>query len=229
MFGQLEHTEQSIQTRNGLVMFAIILMIMIPLQNAILLFPDEVPVFRREQSSNMYSVTVYYLSKIAGEMPIVIITNFLICFILYFGCQMNTETASHFIQYFSLSLVVVLMGTGLGLLGGAITPNKAVAIDMIPAVMLFPFLLSGFFVSQDNALPILKPFIYISPFKWAYQSYLLIEYDDLHLDCYPSCDPFESIGFSENKNESIIATVAITTIIYIFGYLILAYQAYKAK
>ena len=57
VFGQLGTDSQSIQNRNGLLNMIGSLIIMNSLQGVILIFPDEKPVFLREQGENLYSVT----------------------------------------------------------------------------------------------------------------------------------------------------------------------------
>lgn len=54
--------------------------------NIVLLFPEERPIFLREVNNNMYSPSAYFFGKILSELP----TSFAIPFI--FGC----------IQYFAL-------------------------------------------------------------------------------------------------------------------------------
>lgn len=58
------------------------------IQNIILIFPDERPVFLREVNNNMYSVTAYFFGKVISEIPASIIIPVL------FGC----------ISYFSIGL-----------------------------------------------------------------------------------------------------------------------------
>lgn len=54
-------------------------------------------------------------------------------------------------------------------------------MSLTPLVLVSMILMSGFFVKQDNAIPILKPFQYIDPVKYAFQVYLINEYNGLSL------------------------------------------------
>lgn len=74
VFGHLDHTQQSIQSRNGVMFLTLLLYIMNPIQGVILVFPDERPVFLREQGAQMYSPTIYFISKFLSELPILLIT-----------------------------------------------------------------------------------------------------------------------------------------------------------
>ena len=82
-------------------------------------------------------------------------------------------------------------------------------------------LVSGFFVSQSNMIPVMYPFKYISPYKWSFQSYLQNEYNGLTLDCSPSCNPLQSLGFNETMEQSIWATAILGVSYYTFSYIAL--------
>ena len=57
VFGQLGVDQQSIQSRNGILFMVLTIIIMNSIQGVIVIFPDEKPVFIREQGENLYSVT----------------------------------------------------------------------------------------------------------------------------------------------------------------------------
>jgi len=60
------------------------------IQNIILIFPDERPVFLREVNNNMYCVSAYFFGKITSELPISIITPVLFGAISYFAIGLST-------------------------------------------------------------------------------------------------------------------------------------------
>jgi ATP-binding cassette subfamily G (WHITE) protein 1 len=66
------------------------------IQNIILIFPDERPVFLREVNNNMYSVTAYFFGKVIAEIPISIITPVLFGCIVYFSIGLSTAHAYTF-------------------------------------------------------------------------------------------------------------------------------------
>ena len=57
IFGQLNTDLKSIQNRNGILFMVLASVVMSSLQGVILIFPDEKPVFLREQGEDLYSVT----------------------------------------------------------------------------------------------------------------------------------------------------------------------------
>ena len=82
-------------------------------------------------------------------------------------------------------------------------------------------LVSGYLVSQENMIIVMYPFKYLSPNKWAYQVYVLNEYNDLTLNCSPKCDPIQSLGFKESMEESIWATAILGVTFYISAFVAL--------
>lgn len=123
----------------------------------------------------------------------------------------------------------MIASTGMGLAGGVLVSNKNVAVGMIPVLVIPLMLLSGFFVNNDNYLPVLIPFEYISLFKYGFQVFVQNEYDGLPLDCRPNCDPIATFGFDETMEEGIIATAALGFGFYLIAYILLRIMAHKAR
>jgi ABC-type multidrug transport system permease subunit len=69
------------------------------IQNIILIFPDERPVFLREVNNNMYSVSSYFFGKIIAELPGSILTPVIYGSIVYFAIGLNTVYAWKFFLY----------------------------------------------------------------------------------------------------------------------------------
>lgn len=61
------------------------------IQNVILIFPDERPIFLREVNNSMYSVSSYFFAKIVSELPVSILTPALFGIIIYYPIQFNTQ------------------------------------------------------------------------------------------------------------------------------------------
>ncbi len=60
------------------------------IQNIILIFPDERPVFLREVNNNMYSVSPYFCAKVLSELPAAIITPTVFGCIVYYAIGLST-------------------------------------------------------------------------------------------------------------------------------------------
>ena len=148
---------------------------------------------------------------------------------MYFPVGLNLETAGHFFIYYGYSLLLSWAATGMGFSLGVCFEDKTVALGLVPMALIPLMLLSGFFVNQDNMLPVLIPFKYISLFKYGYQVFTQNKYKDLDLDCYPDCDPIKTYDFDETMGEGIIATAAVGVGFYILAYVLLKILAHRAK
>lgn len=82
-------------------------------------------------------------------------------------------------------------------------------------------LFSGFFVNQDHIPVFLKPFEYLSLFKYGFQVLILNEYEGIKIKCPGREDPVSEHDFQENMTESAMAILSIGVGCYIISYLIL--------
>jgi len=80
-----------VQNRQGALFFITMSMSFNAIQNVILIFPDERPVFLREANNNMYSVSAYFWAKIFSEFPSSLLTPTMFGAIVYYAIGFNTE------------------------------------------------------------------------------------------------------------------------------------------
>ena len=117
------------------------------IQNIILIFPDERPVFLREVNNNMYSVTAYFFGKVIAETPASLITPILYGVIVYFSIGLSTVYAWKFFLYLAILVLVYFTGGSYALIISAIFSDKQLAVTLTP-VLIIPFMLfAGFFVN----------------------------------------------------------------------------------
>ncbi len=122
----MSFTDQSaIQNRNGVLFFFSLNCVFNSIQSLILLFPDERPVFLREQASGMYGVTAYYFAKISSEIPLFVMLPTLLSLITYFALGLNiTDSGEHFFMFVFIAISLYIAGGGMGLLIGSAVSNK---------------------------------------------------------------------------------------------------------
>lgn len=146
------------------------------IQNVILIFPDERPVFLREVNNNMYSVSPYFWAKIISELPFSILTPCIFGTIVYFAIG-YTPGAAHFITFLLILVLIYNASSGYSLIISASFSDKQLAVTLTP-VLIIPFMLfAGFFVSSDNIPVYLKVFEYLSIFKYGYQALMHNNFD----------------------------------------------------
>jgi hypothetical protein len=81
------------------------------IQNVILLFPHERPVFLREVGNHMYSVSSYFLAKVISEIPASIITPILYGGIVYYAVGFNSSGADVFLMFCKSICILSIMNS----------------------------------------------------------------------------------------------------------------------
>ena len=99
LFQNCDGTIQGVQNRNGALFFMTMTIAFNSIQNIILIFPDERPVFLREVNNNMYSVSAYFFGKVIAELPASILTPVIYGCIVYFSIGLSTVYAYKFPIY----------------------------------------------------------------------------------------------------------------------------------
>lgn len=181
------------------------------IQNVILIFPDERPVFLREVNNNMYNCGPYFWAKVISELPFSILTPTIFGCIVYFFMGFN-PMMEYFLTFILTLILIYNASSGYSLIISASFSDKQLAVTLTP-VLIIPFMLfAGFFVSSENIKVYLKEFEYLSIFKWGYQALMYNEFqyyidlaaegehpEDLsrQYDCLyetPACNPVAQIA-----------------------------------
>jgi len=169
--------EQVFQNLQGALFFMTMNITMNAIQNVILIFPDERPVFLREVNNNMYRVGPYFWAKISSEMPFSIMMPSTFGCITYFAVGLNPG-ASHFFVFLLTLILIYNASSGYSLIISAIFSNKQVAVTLTP-VLIVPFMLfAGFFVASSSIPVWLREFEYLSIFKYGYQALMINEFNE---------------------------------------------------
>lgn len=165
------------QNIQGSLFFMTMNVTMNAIQNVILIFPDERPVFLREVNNNMYKVGPYFWAKVSSELPFSILMPSVFGCITYFAVGLN-NTAGHFFLFLLTLILIYNAASGYSLIISAIFSNKQVAVTLTP-VLIVPFMLfAGFFVSTSSIPVWLREFEYISIYKYGYQALMKNEFDN---------------------------------------------------
>ena len=146
------------------------------IQNVILIFPDERPVFLREVNNNMYQTTPYFWAKIISEIPFSLIIPTVFGCICYYAVGLKPE-AGNFFTYLLILILIYNSFSGYSLIISASFSNKQLAVTLTP-VLIVPFMLfAGFFVASANIPWYLKEFEYLSIIKYGYQALMRNQFD----------------------------------------------------
>lgn len=128
LFGKMQDncSESSLNNRSGMFLMLLTVLDISTLGNIVLLFPNERVLFLKEQTTAMYSPTIYFISKIISEIPGFIIIPTIMSLIVYFLTGLNTEDASHYFIFNTYLIIFAVANTGVGFVLGASITNKDV-------------------------------------------------------------------------------------------------------
>jgi len=88
---------------NGSLFYALMVIGFGSVNNIVLLFPEERPIFLREVNNNMYSPSAYFFGKIISELPSSFILPFVYGSIEYFALHYSRENMWSFPAYSKFS------------------------------------------------------------------------------------------------------------------------------
>jgi len=89
-------------------------------------FPVEKSIVQKEQASNSYHLSAYYLSKVEAELPINLISPVVFSTILFWLTAFNHEVKRYFI-FMGVICAEALGAVAIGTAISALAPNVEVA------------------------------------------------------------------------------------------------------
>ena len=113
-------------------------------------FQKERGVFIRENSSNLYSVGVYYMSKLVLEMPLLLAMPLFENILTFHGIGYSEGAFWHFYLVYALTVQV---GTGMGYLISACFNDMFAASQVTPFVVMPSVLFGGLVVNLATVEP----------------------------------------------------------------------------
>jgi hypothetical protein len=93
------YSSAAVDNVNGSLFFALMVIGFGSVNNIVLLFPEERPIFLREVNNNMYSPSAYFFGKIISELPSSFLLPFVYGCIEYFALHYSREYPWNFPAY----------------------------------------------------------------------------------------------------------------------------------
>lgn len=195
-------------------------------QPLLLSFPLERPVFLREYSSNMYSVSAYFLSKTAVEVTVTLVQNLALFLITYWVLGLR----GNFFELVLATWLMAISSASMALWIGCTVSTPSSAVQLAPAISVPQILFSGLFVKSDQLPGYLRWVQYGCSLKYAINLLCISEYGDLSVPV-PGAAAYEGTSFLKgqdiNKDDSWIYIVVLLAIFV--GFRLLAVFALKSK
>ncbi|XP_062197854.1 ABC transporter G family member 25-like isoform X2 [Phragmites australis] len=205
----------AVQDRLGLLFFVSIFWGVFASFNAVFAFPQERPVLARERTSGMYALSSYFMSRMAGDLPMELVLPTAFTVIVYLMTGLNPSPAA-----FALTLAVilsyVLVAEGLGLAVGALMMDAKRASTLVTVIMLAYLLTGGFYVHNVPGFMVWAK--YTSFTYYCYRLLIAVQYSG-HLR---RLLPADAVDGEAGPGACVAALVAM-----FFGYRLLAYLALR--
>ncbi|KAH0469408.1 hypothetical protein IEQ34_000966 [Dendrobium chrysotoxum] len=218
---------RNVQDRLGLLFFISIFWGVFASFNAVFTFPQEQVIVNKERASGMYSLSSYFMARMAGDLPMELILPTIFVLIIYWMASLRPELGA-----FLLTMVVilgyVLVAQGLGLAIGAVIMNAKQASTVITITMLAFLLTGGFYVQK---VPICMKWLKYTSFTfYCFRLLIGVQYRGDEISFYQGLSHnHERISSREAEVEGQVSImVSIMALMMMFvGYRILAYAALR--
>jgi ABC-type multidrug transport system ATPase subunit/ABC-type multidrug transport system permease subunit len=169
------------------------------------LFPPEKSLMRRERSSNYYSLSSYFLSKIVVDGITAWISPIVFIIILYF-CVGFERHASNFFLFLLLFVSHIFTAESFGLMISCMTNDVPTAGTINTLYLLSSMLVSGFYVDVSSVPIYLVWLKWIGLLLYSYTGLLKVqfEFNDPYFPCEDARDGQFGECFERLDNGSMV-------------------------
>ncbi|XP_048586786.1 protein white isoform X3 [Nematostella vectensis] len=189
-----------------------------------IVFPIELPVFLRDHKNGMYRTDVYFLCKTLTELPIFIISPFLISVIPYWMIGLQSEF-TRFLICFVVLMLVTNTAVSIGYMISTMMKSTAAAGAIGPPILV-PFLLFGGFFLKSTSIPVYFVWIeYTSFFKYSFELLSINQWQG-H-DSIGACQMYAgnrtapAAGICFPDGDSILAFLGLDKDMYVVDFVVL--------
>ncbi|MQL94627.1 hypothetical protein Taro_027297 [Colocasia esculenta] len=224
---------RNVRDRLGLLFFITIFWGVFPSFNGVFTYPQERAILAKERASGMYSLSSYFMARMAGDLPMELALPTLFVVITYWMADLRPEIGA-FLLTLAVILCYVLVAQGLGLALGATIMDAKQASTMATVIMLAFLLTGGFYV--QNVPPCLAWLKYTSFSFYCYRLLIVVQYrerdmaDLLGLSPYHRNQKGGSVGDRGDLNRHVSTMACVGTLLAMFvGYRLLAYIALRRR
>lgn len=158
-------------------LYALIFLSFLSTASAVLTFPLELEIVRKEHFNGWYSIKSYFLAKSIVDLPVQVASP--VVYIL----TMYVATGHPLDSYLRLSLVIVfcvlltIASQSLGMLAGAVAKGNVTGALYLSVAFLAPMVLfSGAFIFVQDVPMLFKPFCSLSVLRYALEGVLATIY-----------------------------------------------------
>ncbi|XP_067141644.1 protein white-like [Centruroides vittatus] len=173
-------------------------------------FPQELPVFLRENQNGIYRVDAYYLSKIISLIPGFIFEPVLFTVISYWMIGLNSDLD----RFFLTMLIIVLTAntaSACGFFFSAACASPTLAMTILVPIDVVLMITGGIFINLKTLSKYISWLQYLSWFRYSNEALMVVQWENVHnITCSSRKDipcvregveVIEDFGFSRDENE----------------------------
>jgi len=232
---QVQNNQQGIQNREGSLFICAVSGVWTSTMGVLSIFAAEKTVFIREFETGLYRLPAYYLSRTVVELPFKFFFPIIGGTIMYWliGFQ---DVASKYVILILTMIILENCGTALGIFVASFFAEIAVALAVVPMLLMPIMMFSGFFVNAHTSPAFLAWIEYLSPMKYSFVSLIKNEFTGLNIACPGPVNgtlshcPYQNgeqvitiLGFDDEGTIAVnlIVLTAMYVILIILGYVAL--------
>ncbi|KAJ3410840.1 ATP-binding cassette sub- G member 1 [Chytridiales sp. JEL 0842] len=231
------------QNRIGVLFFCSAQNLMAASTSNLTVFSREKPVFLREYGAGYYGITVYFLSKLAAELPLYIVfPSIQAIFLVYLvGLQ---KSAAQILIFMAFNSLTSICGMSVGICFACQFDSTQAALAVTPLVIMPFMLFSGMFININKMPAWLGWLQYVSPIKYCFEG--LVKNEFIGLRVFQPAQPplykndtwlegesqIELLGLRYNNLDiwvCIVILIATATVFMSVAYMSLRHVALKKK
>jgi ABC-type multidrug transport system permease subunit len=192
LYWQVQNDASGIQNRQGVFFFLSINLTFSVVMPSINVFPEQKRLIKRERAAGSYRSSSAYLAKWVSNLPTMILSNTILCGILYWTVGFQT-TVSQFFTFYCIAIVHSLTANGLGLVIGAAVPSATVGQIFAPMILIILMLFGGLLLNLDNIPVFLRWIQWLSLISYSYKAFAQNEFNEnLVFKCSPGAPCFKN-------------------------------------
>lgn len=155
------------------------------LGNTVLTFPMRRALLLREYKNGTFSLVPWYVAWMISTSLINFIHVLLMGLPVYFMVGLRLDGVQYFLIFFSALLILAIIGSGAGMIIGAMSKDVQSASAMVLPTLVPLMLFSGYILPYASLKVYFKPFYFISFFQWALN---LLEKNQFTGFIFPDCE-----------------------------------------
>lgn len=214
--------------------------------------------FYKDKDSRLYSEFPFFLAQITFLIPLFAVLYFGLILVYYWVVGLNSEPQlflNAIQNYFFLFVGGFVVSINCSALLGALCDRLSTVIALVPMVVIPFSMCTGYFSSLRTATKVIQWFAYLSPMRFGYQGYMLVEFKNArkYVDSCVTwarcpqnpaekcavkipesnrdqCDPMKVTDFIQNDILSNVLYIVLLTAFYgFFAFIALKFKSRKKR